>query len=140
MKRSPLAPWTTLALATATLTACAASTIDLPEPPMTDETEAVIAVYQSPTGTVDVNHIDTVLNRAEARLDELHLSWLPDLLSDALVALQNRLEEGDLPVDPNFVPKESDPRISAAVMVHRICKGWNDPPIPRTPPPTGRSI
>src|SRR6185369_6143389 len=38
---------------------------------------------------------------------------------------------------PNFVPKESDPKISAAVMVHRICKGWNDPPDPPDPATNG---
>jgi hypothetical protein len=117
-----------LALLATTVGACAAGSIDLPEPPMTEETEAVIAVYKSPTGTVDVAHIDMQLDEAEARLAELHLSWLPDLVSDALIGLEERLSDAELPIDPDASAKENEPRISAAVVLHRTCKGWSDPP------------
>jgi len=119
--------WATLALATAGLSGCAAGSLDLPEPPMTDETEKVIAAYESPTGTIDVAHIDMQLDKAEARLEELHLAWLPDLVADVLVALQKRLSDGGLATDPSFVPKEDDPKVTAAVTVHRVCKGWSTP-------------
>ena len=117
----------TLALATAGLSACAAGSLNLPDPPMTDETEEVISAYDSPTGTVDVAHIDMQLDKAEARLEELHLAWLPNLVSEVLVSLEKRLSDGGLPTDPADAPKEDEPRLSAAVTVHRVCKGWSTP-------------
>jgi hypothetical protein len=116
-----------LALTAAGLSACAAGSLDLPEPPMTEETAEVIAAYDSPSGTVDVAHIDMQLAKAETRLEELHLSWLPDLVADVLVSLEERLNDGGFPTDPSAVPESSDPRLSAAVTVHRVCKGWSTP-------------
>jgi len=134
--RQQIAAWPALLLATA-LGGCAPSSINLPEPPTTDETEAVKAAYQSPTGTVDVAHIDMQLDNAEQRLAELHLSWLPGLVADGLISLEQRLEDGELPIDPNVVPKESNPRINLAVTVNRTCKGWSDPPGPPDPATNG---
>jgi hypothetical protein len=125
--RGNVARWVTLALAAATASACAPSEIVLPDPPVTDETEQVISAYQSPTGTIDFAHIDMQLDRAEARLDELHLSWLPDLVADVLVSLEERLSDGELPTDPSRAPDSADPKISAAVRVHHVCKGWTEP-------------
>jgi hypothetical protein len=126
--RAGVARWLTPALAAVTASACAPSEVVLPEPPMTDETAQVISAYQSPTGTIDFAHIDMQLDRAEARLEELHLSWLPDLVADVLVSLEARLEDGELPTDPSRTPESADPRISAALTVHRVCKGWSSPP------------
>lgn len=126
-----------LLFATVAMSACAASTIDLPEPPMTEETAAVVAAYQMPTGTIDVAHMETQLDSAEARLDELHLSWLPDLIADALIGLQERLEDGSLATDPDLPSKESDPKVSAAVTLTRVCRGWDDPPAAPDPATNG---
>ena len=94
---------------------------------MNEQTEEVIAAYESPTGTVDVAHIDMQLDQAEARLEELHLAWLPDLVSEVLVSLEKRLSDGGLPIDPSDVADADDPKIDAAVTVHRVCKGWSTP-------------
>jgi hypothetical protein len=125
-----------LALAIA-LGACAPSSIELPEPPMTDETMKIAAIYENPTGTLDTAHIDMVFDQANTRLQELHLTWLPDMVADVLIALQKRLSDGELSTDPGVVSKESNPPVNIAVTVNRTCKGWSDPPGPPDPDTNG---
>ena len=50
-----------------------------------------------PTATLDTSNIDQVRADAQARLDELHLDWLPGVVSDLLVRLRTRLDDGQPP-------------------------------------------
>jgi hypothetical protein len=106
---------------------CGPGTITLPTPPMEAETAALVMTYQRPTGTLDTSNIDQVRADAQTRLDELHLDWLPDLLSDALTRLRSRLDAGGLPDDPASTPDKNRGQLTAVASVTRICAGWSDP-------------
>jgi hypothetical protein len=109
---------------------CGPDTVTLPTPPMQAETAALVMTYQMPTGNLDTSNIDQVRSDAQARLDELHLDWLPDLLSDALARVRTRLEGAGLPADPANMPDQRKAQLTAVVTVTRICAGWSDPPGP----------
>ena len=106
---------------------CGPGTVTLPTPPMEAETAALVMTYQMPTGNLDTSNIDQVRSDAQARLDELNLDWLPDLLSDALSRLRSRLDAGGLPDDPSSTPDPRRGQLTAVVNVTRICAGWSDP-------------
>jgi len=113
----------TLALA---LAACS-SAPELPEPPAAAATDAILAEYESPSGTLDPSELAATLERARLRLDELDLSYLPELMLSLLRALGRRIEASSLPDDPTE-PADSDrPIITAAVELERVCHGWTDP-------------
>lgn len=109
---------------------CGPDTTTLPTPPMQAETAALVMTYQMPTATLDTSKIDQVRADAQARLDELNLDWLPDLLTDALTRLRTRLDDGGLPEDPTSTPDTRRGQLTAVVTVTRICAGWSDPPGP----------
>jgi hypothetical protein len=109
---------------------CGPDSVTLPTPPMQAETAALVTTYQMPTGNLDTSNIDQVRSDAQARLDELHLDWLPDLLSDALARVRTRLEGAGLPADPANMPDQRKAQLTAVVTVTRICAGWSDPPGP----------
>jgi hypothetical protein len=109
---------------------CGPDTVTLPTPPMQAETAALVMTYQMPTGNLDTSNIDQVRSDAQARLAELHLDWLPDLLSDELIGLRTRLEGAGLPADPASMPDQHKAQLTAVVTVTRICAGWSDPPGP----------
>jgi len=115
-----------LALAAVAL-GCGPSTVTLPTPPMEAETAALVMTYQMPTGNLDTSNIDQVRSDAQARLDQLNLDWLPDLLSAALVQVRTRLDGGGLPDDPASTPDTRKGQLTAVVTVTRICAGWSDP-------------
>jgi hypothetical protein len=106
---------------------CAPEPVTLPQPPRAAETAALVATYQMPTATLDPAGIVQVMNDAQARLADLHLDWLPDLVSNLLVAVGNRLDAGGLTEDPASTPDPSRAQITASVAIHRICPGWDDP-------------
>jgi hypothetical protein len=112
------------------LVGCGPETVTLPTPPMEAETAALVMTYQMPTGNLDTTNIDQVRTDAQARLDELHLDWLPDLLSEALTRLQSRLAAAGLPDDPESMPDPRKGQLTAVVTETRICAGWSDPPGP----------
>jgi hypothetical protein len=118
-----------LALAAIAL-GCGPENVTLPTPPMATETAALVTTYQMPTATLDTSKIDQVLSDAQARLDELNLDWLPDLLSDALARLRTRLDAAGLPDDPASTPDTRRGQLTAVATVTRICAGWSDPPGP----------
>jgi hypothetical protein len=118
-----------LTLAAAAL-GCGPSTVTLPTPPMQAETAALVMTYQMPTATLDTTKIDQVFSDAQTRLAELHLDWLPDLLSDALTRLQSRLAAAGLSSDPASMPDTRKGQLTAVATVTRICAGWSDPPGP----------
>jgi hypothetical protein len=101
--------------------------VTLPTPPNQAQTAALVAVYQMPTATLDPSTIDRVLADALLRLADLHLDFLPDLISNLLVSIQRRVDEGGLSDDPATRVDESRAQVSASIEVHRICPGWSDP-------------
>jgi hypothetical protein len=106
---------------------CGPDTVTPPTPPMQAETAALVMTYQMPTGNLDTSNIDQVRSDAQARLAELHLDWLPDLLSQALTDVRTRLDAAGLPDDPESMPDTRRGQLTAVVTVTRICAGWSDP-------------
>ena len=94
---------------------------------MAAETQQLVALYDMPTATLDTSNIDKVRADAQARLDELNLDWLPGVVSDLLVRLRTRLDDGGLPTDPAAEPKARRAQITAVAEIHRICAGWDNP-------------
>ena len=109
---------------------CGPDPVQLPTPPMQSEIAAVIAAYDSPTGTIDTANIQATLTAAEARLEELQLDWLPELVSELLGRLDQRLNESGLASDPAVTFDDDRPIIDAVATVNHICRGWQDPPGP----------
>jgi hypothetical protein len=109
---------------------CGPDTVTVPTPPMQAQTSALVMSYQMPTGNLDTSNIDQVRSDAQARLDELHLDWLPDLLSDALTRVRTRLDGAGLPDDPASMPDQRKAQLTAVITVTRVCAGWSDPPGP----------
>lgn len=107
---------------------CGPDPVVLPTPPMQTEMAALVAAYDSPTGTFDTAKAEDTLMRAQARLNELQLDWVPDLVSELLARVDNRLEQSGLSDDPaTLTDTDSDrPIINAYATVHRVCKGWVD--------------
>jgi hypothetical protein len=97
---------------------------------MAAETAALVMTYQMPTATLDTGNIDQVFSDAQTLLTELHLDWLPDLLSQALSALRARVGAAGLPDDPAKNPNRARGQLTAVATVTRICAGWSDPPGP----------
>jgi hypothetical protein len=123
---SSLAGGSVLTLAAMVL-GCGPSTITLPTPPMQAETAALVMTYQMPTATLDTTKIDQVASDAQARLNQLNLDWLPDLLSDALTRLQSRVAAAGVSDDPASMPDTRKGQLTAVATVTRICAGWSDP-------------
>jgi hypothetical protein len=94
---------------------------------MAAETAQLVALYDMPTAILDTSNIDRVRSDAQARLDELHLEWLPDVVSDLLTRLRARLDAGGLPDDPASEPKPDRATLTAVANLHRVCVGWDDP-------------
>lgn len=107
---------------------CGPDPVVLPTPPMQTEMAALVAAYDSPTGTFDTAKAEDTLMRAQARLDELQLDWVPDLMSEVLARVDSRLDDNGLSGDPaTLTDTDPDrPIIDAYATVHRICKGWVD--------------
>ena len=84
---------------------------------MEAQTAALVMTYQMPTANLDTSNIDQVRSDAQARLDELHLDWLPDLLSDALARVRTRLDAAGLPDDPTTTPDPRKGQLTAVVTV-----------------------
>jgi hypothetical protein len=97
---------------------------------MAAETAALVMTYQMPTATLDTSKIDQVFSDAQTRLAELHLDWLPDLLSQALSSLRTRVDAAGLPDDPASTPNLARGQLTAVATVTRVCAGWSDPPGP----------
>ena len=112
-----------------TLAGCGADDLALPPAP---DVNALVADYQTPAGTIDPQQIDAVLADARARLDQLHLDWLPDLLAQSLTNLQARLDDAGYSGDPAKSPSSDRPQLDAKIDLTRICRGWDR----RTPRPT----
>ena len=106
---------------------CGPEPITLPEPPRAAETAQLVATYDMPTATLDLDNIDQVRSDAQARMADLHLDWLPDLVSDLLTRLRQRVDAGGLPDDPMTVPNGRRAQLTAVANLHRVCAGWDNP-------------
>jgi hypothetical protein len=113
-----------------TLCACGSDGVELPTPPLAQETEAILATYEAPSGSLDVARIDQVVERVKARLDELDIAWLPGLMRQVLVRLRERFEGGGLPADPATPPDPDRARVNAVLDLSHVCSGWSDDPGP----------
>jgi hypothetical protein len=102
--------------------------VDYPTPPLAEETKAIVATYDMPTGTLDVARLDQIAEDVKVRVDELGVDWLPELMSDVLVRLRERFNAGGLPEDPSTFPGSDRAEIKAVVELSRVCSGWSDPP------------
>ena len=79
---------------------CGPDPVVLPTPPMQTEMDALVAAYESPTGTFDTAKAEDTVMRAQARLEELQLDWLPDLMSKCSARVDSRLDQSGLSDDP----------------------------------------
>jgi hypothetical protein len=111
------------------LAACSSSP-ELPEPPASSQTDAALADYESPSGTVDAAELNAMLESVRLRLDELDIAYLPRLILELLTALDRRIDSSSLPDDPTEPAVRDRPVITAAVELDRICQGWMDPAAP----------
>jgi len=109
-----------------TLAACRGA-VELPEPPASEATDAILAEYESPSGTVDDAELNDTLERVRLRLDELDIAYLPKLIVDLLTALGRRVDSSSLPDDPNEPADPDRAIITAVVELERVCHGWTDP-------------
>lgn len=124
MRRWPVIVFSALAW---TAAACGPDEVVLPDAPRVAQVDAVAAVYENPTGTIDTAHIQDTLDAVSARLDDLHLDWLPSLISASLHRLQRRLSDGELSTDPDAGVESDHPIIDAVADGRQICRGWSDP-------------
>jgi hypothetical protein len=107
--------------------ACAPSAIALPDSPNVAQVDAVGAIYVMPTGTIDVANIQATLAAANARLADLHLDWLPELMAEALARLAQRLSDAGQTTDPDAGAAKDHVVIDAVLDMKRVCRGWSDP-------------
>jgi len=86
------------------------------------------AIYDNPTGTIDVTNIQAALTAIDARLTELHLDWLPDLVAEGLMRLGRRIADTGLSEEGDAGAPSKRTVIDAVVDMTRICRGWSDTP------------
>jgi hypothetical protein len=112
------------------LGSCGSDGVELPTPPLAQETETILATYEAPSGSLDRARIAQVAERVQARLNELDIAWLPGLMRQVLVRLRERFEAGGLPADPATPPDPDRARINAVLDLSHVCSGWSDAPGP----------
>jgi hypothetical protein len=100
----------------------------LPDAPMEQQMTDLTAIYDNPTGTIDTANIQATLDAVDARLTQLHLDWLPTLVSEALVRLSERIEDVELVTEVDEEAPTEHTVIDAVVDLQRICRGWSDSP------------
>jgi hypothetical protein len=106
------------------------SSLNIPTPPMQSETQAIAASYETPSGTVDINSVQSVLNLVNATLPNLALDWLPNYAEQILANVNDRIEGSGLPDNPDASVETHHFIVSAVVTATRICPGWDNPPGP----------
>lgn len=103
--------------------ACGPEPIELQQVP--SEIQDVAAVYTTPTGTVPASAAEQV-TALQQRLETIGSTHLGGLVTDALVRLRTRLEDGGVPIDPTTPRKKHRAVIVGSVTIDRICRGWDD--------------
>jgi predicted small lipoprotein YifL len=114
-----------LACVAAALASCGPGPLPLPPGP---DLNALVAKYQAPTGTVNPQQLDEVIAAGQARIAQLQLDWLPDLLAQSMTRLRAQLDDNGVPSDPNTTPNLNHPGIDATIQLTQTCLGWDDPP------------
>jgi hypothetical protein len=109
-----------------TLAACRGA-VEVPEPPASEATDAILAEYEAPSGTVDDAELNDTLERVRLRLNELDIAYLPKLIVDLLTELRRRVDASSLSNDPNEPADLDRPIITGVVELERVCHGWTDP-------------
>jgi hypothetical protein len=110
--------------------ACGPDSVTLPTPPLAEETAAVAAVYDAPTGTIDTDRLTELRAQIQTRIDDLELDWLPGQIADALVRLRRPFDDDALPADPAAADDPDRATLRAVVRATRICGGWAESPGP----------
>jgi hypothetical protein len=114
-----------LACVAAALAGCGPDPLPLPPAP---DLNALVTKYQAPTGTIDPQNLGQVMAAGQARLGQLQLDWLPDLLAQLMTQLRAQLDDSGVPNDPSAAPNLGHPGIDATISLTRTCPGWDDPP------------
>jgi hypothetical protein len=123
MKRSVVCA----AVAAIAVGACS-NEVTLPDPPRQAEVDAAAAVYESPTGTIDVANIQATLDGIEARLMDMQLDWLPALIAESLTRIAARADDASLTSETEDGADTAEhTRVDAVVTLRRVCRGWSDP-------------
>jgi len=123
-----------LACVAAALAGCGPGPLPLPPAP---DMNALVAKYQAPTGTIEPQQLDEVIAAGQARIAQLQLDWLPDLLAQSMTRLRERLDDNGVPSDPNAAPNLNHPGIDATITLTQTCRGWDDPPGAANPQENG---
>jgi len=108
--------------------ACA-SEVALPDPPREAQVAMIAAIYENPTGTIDVANLESRIDDIQARIAELRPDWLPPLVAEGLEQLAKRLGDANLSSDTDAGAETSKRTvINAVATMKRICRGWSDTP------------
>jgi hypothetical protein len=107
---------------------CVSDDVVLPDAPMAAEMTDIAAIYENPTGTLDVARAEAAIDAIEARLQELHLDWLPTLVAEALIRLSERIGDAALTEESDDDAPTKHTVIDAVIDLTRICRGWSDSP------------
>ena len=130
---------TMLAAAATGASGCGASKVTLPTPPMAEQTKQIAAAYENPTAILDTSNIQQAYDDAKAKQAQLDLDWLPNVVTDALSKLKQKLRDAALPDTPRDAGGAPDAdvdassssstgrRVTALAEVHRTCAGWDSP-------------
>src|SRR5262249_9841094 len=89
---------------------------------------AIAADYDMPSGSVDIANVQAVLDAINVKLPNLNLAWLPNLATNLLSSLNERLKQSGLPDDPDASTETHHFILSAVINLHRICEGFDNPP------------
>jgi hypothetical protein len=120
-----------LALAAPALAAMGCtSPFTTPTPPMQAETAALVAEYETPTGSIDITLIQAVLGAINAKLPDLQIDWFPQVAENLLANVGERIDKSGLPDDPDASVETHHFVLSAVVDVQEICPGFGNPPGP----------
>ena len=120
---------TTIVVALAASGVACTGDVVLPDSPREAQVEMVAAIYDNPTGTIDVAGSEARIDDIQARIAAMHLDWLPPLIAQALEALSKRLTDASLTPDTEDGARTGRRTIiEAAMYMTRICRGWSDTP------------
>ena len=118
-------------LAAAGAVGCGSDPVEAPLPPDVAETAAIVAAYETPSGSIDRAELAEVAARVRGRLEDLQLDGPAKLMAAALTRLRQRFADGGVPVDPAATEDTDRARLRAVARVTRTCPGFHDaPPTP----------
>jgi hypothetical protein len=110
--------------------AASCSNLTIPTPPMAAETAALAALYDMPTGSIDIANVQANLSTVNADIPSFQFDWFPDVASSLLTSLSQRIQGNGLPDNPDASVETHHFVLSAVIDLQRICVGWDNPPGP----------